>query len=161
MGAIILRFHAWAHVVVALQCCSSKFYYHIPKINLYIYIYKYISIFQYIVNQFFNCNAAKRNSECCLFLILVDGLLLFSWCSWQSLYWISWHFPGIVYSFTEKVVFTLLWPSERWDLHGRKYKGEIFPSCKKIKRAVANSGPLGWKRPGAILRSGLRTKPHT
>ena len=34
---------------------------------------------------------------------LVDSLLLFSWCSWQSISWISWQFTRNVDTFTEKV----------------------------------------------------------
>ena len=39
---------------------------------------------------------ATLQREGCLFLILVDSFLSFSWCGCHSLYWRSWQFPDIV-----------------------------------------------------------------
>ena len=45
---------------------------------------------------------------------LVDSLLLFSWCSWQSISWISWQFTRNVDTFTEKVVVKSPYNMQKW-----------------------------------------------
>ena len=80
------------------------------------YKYKYIFIFivskndqskSFLTNDIMTKWQRLRVSVSCLFLIMVDSFLLFSWCGWQSFSWTSWHFTGIVDTFTEKVVFFL------------------------------------------------------
>ena len=95
--------HMWSlgHYVIrslTFSGCQNPHY----KINIYIY---------FIVSKNDQSKSFLTNDIMtkwqCLFLIMVDSFLLFSWCGWQSFSWTSWHFTGIVDTLLESLTLLL------------------------------------------------------